>query len=495
MLNKEQTRQFVSVFVGFSLVLALFFIATHQVESLEDQLTRESHYRLELLAKKVNANLNLVDGLVRFAATLLDAQITSELGIGNLEPLDRYLRREFLLHDEISYLRIFERDGRLTWASPFSPEDSIGTERLFEVHSYQGLDFDISETPLLVQGEDMIQVSRSVRDSQGDLWYIVEAGVSGATLFPLFEDPRDSKIAQLSLRTLELVPFLTWSYFSPSESVDYRVDEPLSEPYWYAVHPLESFPYFLSMVIDVGNYITSFQNRTSSRTALLFLLSLAVLFVCILNRQYSHARILTAEKIDLERTSNERKLIIQEIHHRVKNNLSLIHSVINLMIAEGGPFTEEDLNDLSARIIAIQKVHETLYHSEEFTAVEVGAYLEEVAKMIVTSSCAFPVRIVNKVRPFSLPPVKIIPLGILSAELVTNAVKYGLQPDGKLSLEGSIDERNHVTIVIRNNGKPFREGTTGLGTQLIKALADQLGGTVSIKKGKTTSAVVQFPSE
>jgi len=514
-MTKPSVSQWFNMLVLISiLTFGIILFSTQQTTTYKAELLREVEFRIETLAINVNDSFQQADSLLRFIVKLLEVANYQEI-----TEIERFFRQELLLHPEIYYLRMFDSQGNLLWRNSFAPSDNLGFDQLKEHHISKSLDFVIAENSFRFRDDDILQVSRSLRDQENNLRYIVEVGMTEATLFPGLQNTFDAKISMLTLRTLDFLPLLSRNYNAISDSINIEAEQTfrgfpsenlftgtffatIVDSHIYARYQLVSFPYYLTMVMDVSNELRILQNRIALSLTFLALVALVSWFLVALTRQRKKNKTLFAEKqdlehqnIDLEKTSEERKLLIQEVHHRVKNNLALVNSIINLMILEGGPFTEHGLNDLSARITAIQKVHETLYLAQEFSEIVVATYLEEITKMILSSTCAFPVNLKNDIDFFRLSTDQIIPLGILVAELITNAVKYGLEPGGTLGIEGNIDSQKYVTIIVRNDGKPYRESSPGLGSQLIAALSEQLGGTIGVETEPFTSVVLRFPWE
>lgn len=107
------------------------------------------------------------------------------------------------------------------------------------------------------------------------------------------------------------------------------------------------------------------------------------------------------------------------------------------------------------------------------------------------SFCSFPVFIDVRIAPFSLSTNQAVPLGIFATEVITNAIKYGLQPGGTLRIVGEITT-DGVVISFANDGKPFSDGPKGLGSELISSLAQQLGAALNLETGRETCYQLRF---
>ncbi|MCK4542053.1 MAG: response regulator [Spirochaetales bacterium] len=205
-----------------------------------------------------------------------------------------------------------------------------------------------------------------------------------------------------------------------------------------------------------------------------------------------------AEK-DLRRALEEKDLLIREIHHRVKNNLAMIVSLINLQkhYAENEQ-GEEILETLKNRIASIGSVHEMLYQSQDFRAIQASEYLLEITESIRQSFGAGHTISLN-VEPLLIDPDSAVPLSIILTELVTNALKHAF--DSPVGGEIRISfhrEADLYILTISDNGKgiPGEEdllSSGGLGMRLVTALTKQLGGDFSVDSEGGTGIRISFP--
>jgi len=196
----------------------------------------------------------------------------------------------------------------------------------------------------------------------------------------------------------------------------------------------------------------------------------------------------------------EKELILKEVHHRIKNNMTAIRSLLSLQAAS---LTDTSavtaLEDTGNRIQSMMMLYETLYKSSNFMDVSLREYLPPLIDEIISN---FPnagdVRIEKRIDDFSLEVKKVQPLGIIVNELLTNSMKYAF-PDGavgRIGVSASLDE-GHVAVIVQDDGRGLPESadprhSTGFGLMLIEALATQLGGTIRMERGNGTKAVLEF---
>lgn len=191
----------------------------------------------------------------------------------------------------------------------------------------------------------------------------------------------------------------------------------------------------------------------------------------------------------------EKELLLKEIHHRVKNNMQIIHSLLNLQAAQvGDPVFLNMLRDSQRRIRSMSLVHEKLYRSPDLGRIDFPDYMRSLIAGL-GKSLAVPsrIRIVTEVGDVSLDIHTAIPCGLLVSELVSNAFKHafpgdrtgqvvvrlGRRPDGKLNLSVADDGVGlPADFEIRR--------TESLGMQLVGLLVEQLNGTLEVRRGRGT---------
>jgi len=182
----------------------------------------------------------------------------------------------------------------------------------------------------------------------------------------------------------------------------------------------------------------------------------------------------------------ERDVLLQEIHHRVKNNLQVISSLINLQLNRmepGGSYNA--LQECSLRVLAIAHIHEQLYVSKDFTRVPFSEYAYNLAGVVFRTTGVSPsrVRLELDLKPTSVAVDTAIPCGLILSELITNALKHAFPDDraGRVRVElGEVDERR-LFLSVCDDGVGLPAGfdlarCESLGMQLIQTLAAQVDG-------------------
>lgn len=188
------------------------------------------------------------------------------------------------------------------------------------------------------------------------------------------------------------------------------------------------------------------------------------------------------------RSLKQKEVLLQEIHHRVKNNLAIISGLIELqMDTTEDENAREVLRDSQARIQSMAMVHEKLYNSASLSDITMDFYIQELVDAIAkTFQNKEHVTIEYNLADINLTVDKVVPCGLLVNEIVVNAFKHAFNEGRKGILSIQMQEANgEVTLVISDNGPGLpddfdMEQGSSLGMMLIKTFADQLQADVSI---------------
>jgi two-component sensor histidine kinase len=209
------------------------------------------------------------------------------------------------------------------------------------------------------------------------------------------------------------------------------------------------------------------------------------------------ATILMRDEADLENALHEQKVLLKEVHHRVKNNLQLISSIMSMQIrAVQSGEARAVLRRLQDRVLGLAAIHRTLYQAESLSQVRIDTMLSEILAQI--GRAALPpgagVQIRLVADEVSLYPDQVVPMSLLAAEAVTNALKYVGRPaegPARIDLNLTCAADGTVTLSIANTlgetpermdpDDRIRQGD-GLGGRLIRAFAGQLSGHLGIDR-------------
>jgi len=209
-----------------------------------------------------------------------------------------------------------------------------------------------------------------------------------------------------------------------------------------------------------------------------------------------------AEENAFRATLKEKDLLLREIHHRVKNNLQVVSSLLRLQASsQEDPAVHLALQEAQERIQAIALIHQKLKHAPDFSQLDLPGYVQTLAERLVRSYASVPALIDLRVCVASveLNPDAPVPLGLILNELVANALQHAFPPGqgGSLDIEIEPDDRGWVTLRVADSGRGLPEAVDldsgGLGFQLVRALTDQLGGTLELERRRGASFLVCFP--
>lgn len=206
----------------------------------------------------------------------------------------------------------------------------------------------------------------------------------------------------------------------------------------------------------------------------------------------------------LEASVAEKDTLLREIHHRVKNNLQVVSSLLKLQMdyAERRGASEV-LAEAADRVQSMALVHTLLYGSARLSTVDADEYIRTLVGLLFRGARwdLSAVEIIFELEKLSLDPDRAVSLGLIVNELVTNALKYGVGLPGPGKLSVRLSARNGSgLLVVSDTGCRLPEGfdpgtTDSLGLQLVLSLCRQLGGGLSVSAGETTDFCVHFPIE
>ena len=202
---------------------------------------------------------------------------------------------------------------------------------------------------------------------------------------------------------------------------------------------------------------------------------------------------------------HEKENLLKEVHHRVKNNLQTVSSLLSLQSRNIENGTMKGLlKGTQNRVIAMAMVHEMLYMRKDISHIEYKSYVQELSEYLIRSIKGIDNNVILKI---DIPDIKLgidtaIPLGLLINESLTNALKYGIEGDEEgeinIKLQKDSEKENCYILEIGDNGIGFPEtinykNTKSLGLKLIHNLTRQLRGTIerdTSKKG--TNYIIKF---
>jgi len=227
-------------------------------------------------------------------------------------------------------------------------------------------------------------------------------------------------------------------------------------------------------------------------SALLGVLALALFFYNRYKIKKEANKILSIANQKIQQSIDEKNILLQEIHHRVKNNLQLVSTLLSWQ-SEGVKNKKvlSIINEGQSRIQSMALIHECIYQSESLAYLDVKKYFEDLLNYLSTSySNDKNIKVHSFIDNVSLDIDKMVPTGLMVNELVSNAFKYAFSHKNNGTVELSLKENNKMlTLTVSDDG----EGLPGnvdeiksesLGLQLVSVLVKQLKGTMKITSDK-----------
>ena len=215
-------------------------------------------------------------------------------------------------------------------------------------------------------------------------------------------------------------------------------------------------------------------------------------------------RIRTEERI--KNSLQEKEILIQEVHHRVKNNMQVIISLLKL---QANRIDDDHLRDIfiesQSRIYAMAAVHETLHRSDNMASIDLFEYLSKLGNTILHTynTNSGRIKLSINIKPVVLRLEQAYPVGLVFNELLSNALKYAFseKDPGEIMVSGELQDSNTIKLVVSDNGvglpRDFNWRTTdSLGIQIVRTLVEnQLVGTIDLDSSRGARWLISFPIE
>ncbi len=199
----------------------------------------------------------------------------------------------------------------------------------------------------------------------------------------------------------------------------------------------------------------------------------------------------------LEASLREKEVLLKEIHHRVKNNLQVICSLLRLQSRSiEDPQVKALFAESQNRVKSMALVHEQLYQSPNFYRLNLAKYLRNLGGNLLRSYAVNNQNVTintEVIDTFFLDMDSAVPLGLIINELISNALKYAFAPEisGKILIAATTDAKDNLVLTVRDNGKGLPEDydlkrSQSLGLALVQDLVSQLRGTLEVTEDSGT---------
>ena len=207
----------------------------------------------------------------------------------------------------------------------------------------------------------------------------------------------------------------------------------------------------------------------------------------------------------LEIKNKENELLLKEIHHRVKNNLQTISSLLSLQsesISDKSAF--DAIQESKNRVTSMALLHQKLYQGKNLAAIEMRDYFETIGKAIIDSfgEKAENVSLEIDMSEIELDVDTAVPIGLITNELITNSIKHAFpnKRKGQIIITLTQEKNGLLKLNITDDGQATTNESVapkekGFGTLLIQLLTTQLGGKLEKSTQAGTSTIIQFPQQ
>lgn len=229
---------------------------------------------------------------------------------------------------------------------------------------------------------------------------------------------------------------------------------------------------------------------------------LTLVSVLDISERQRSLRQLNERTAELADSLKDRDVLLREVHHRVKNNLQVIASLINMQVRKLEPGVPRDvLVECKTRFEAVALIHEKLCQSCDYAHVCFADYISSLADNVLQAAdaAAAGVSLSIDADAVSLGMNKVIPCGLILNELLTNAMKHAFPEDrgGAIRVTLKRNGPGRVRLTVSDNGVGMQacgtQVTTSVGLQLVSTLSEQLDGEMQIVGRDGTSVTVEFP--
>ena len=260
----------------------------------------------------------------------------------------------------------------------------------------------------------------------------------------------------------------------------------------------------LTTAQEINELTLSRQSRMLLFSLIGFLLAgIGVLGFVYAFRIKSKNNVLLKEKNEkLAEALSANKMLVKEIHHRVKNNLQVVSSLLNLQSRfEKDNTIVKAINTGKHRVQSMALLHQNLYVNEDLKSIQIKKYFEDLADALVSDYPNHNIILHTDIQDLVMDIDTVVPLGLITNELITNALKYAFNGQSICNITLSINELNNKVIVkVKDNGSgiPFTtlpKRPSSMGFQLVQSFANKIKADITIENQNGTSFSLIFENK
>jgi len=239
---------------------------------------------------------------------------------------------------------------------------------------------------------------------------------------------------------------------------------------------------------------------TNNRKILVLISALALLFfifIVIAYRNNQKKKIINQLLVE---QNNAKANIIKEIHHRVKNNMAVVNSLLRRQSKDiKDPMVIDILKEAQGRVVSMAILHEKMYKADNLESVDIKEHIEDlVADLIKAYVVHTDIKLELNIQSVQFNMDKLVPIGLIINELVTNSLKYAFKDrsSGVIYLELQKKLNNSIELIIGDDGIGIKENKESdhMGTALINSFVKQLKGSIELLKKEGTAYRLVFSS-
>lgn len=235
-------------------------------------------------------------------------------------------------------------------------------------------------------------------------------------------------------------------------------------------------------------------------TRQVFLVIIIALFMMFLGMGYIAIKGNRKKNKRLQKQNKEKEFLLKEVHHRVKNNLEIISSLLSLQSSQlKNSSLTASLQEVQNRVYSMSMIHKRLYQDKNLAAIDMEDYFIDLGTHVLESFGAEKkVQIIYGIKKIELDMDMAVPIGLIVNELLTNSFKYAFPNNRKGTIELLMDRENGelITLVVSDDGVGQKQEeyaeNKGFGKQMIDLLVQQLDGQLIYEYTKGTKATLKF---
>lgn len=258
-------------------------------------------------------------------------------------------------------------------------------------------------------------------------------------------------------------------------------------------------------LINIFNYelVNEITKENNAEFNLVFLLFLIIILGGVFGRMMNHTNHkISQAKIEIVRRNDEKTVMLKEIHHRVKNNLQVVNSLLRI---QSRGVVDEDVKMMfkvaQSRVIAMARLHEKIYNTKNLKNIDVGEHFKLlVSDLISSNNIGKDISSKLTIDPIIMSIDTLLPLSLIINELISNSLKHAFNDmeKGEVIVELILNDNSQCILTVSDNGNGVEKDilsstNNSTGVTLIKTFVRQLNGTIkSLKHINGTGFEITF---